>query len=146
MHQLNQSGRLTPTIILRAICMGDLDFFEHAVAELAGVPAKSASTLIHDDGPLGLRAIMSRASLPDAFYPAFHAAVEAAHETEYDGGENDRARYRRRMIERILTHVENPDSEMGKDNIEYLFEKLSQIEPGVLSIFPDEPEAEASSA
>ena len=91
-----------------------------------------------------MRAIMERAKLPYAFYPAFNAAVEAAHETQYDGGENDRPRFRRRMIERILTHVEDPDSELGKENIEYLFDKLSQIEPGVLSIFPNEAESEAS--
>ncbi len=33
--QLFGAGRLTPTIMLRALCMGDMRFFEAAVAVLA---------------------------------------------------------------------------------------------------------------
>ncbi len=36
-NQLAKNNRLTPTIILHAICMGDLVFFEAALAKLCGV-------------------------------------------------------------------------------------------------------------
>lgn len=130
--QLHNNGRLTPTIILRALCMGDLDFFEVSAAMLAAIPLGSARMLIHDEGPLGLRAMIDRAKLPVALYPAFRAAVDVIHENEFDGGEHDRERFRRRMIERILTHVADPTSEIGVENAEYLLSKLSQIDPGVL--------------
>ncbi|MCK5747439.1 MAG: hypothetical protein KAH44_14560, partial [Oricola sp.] len=48
------------------------------------------------------------------------AAVNVFHETAYDGGPNDRARFRARMIERVLTQFQA----IPKDDLEYLLEKL----------------------
>jgi len=126
--QLYRSERLTPSIILRALCMGDLRFFEAAVALLAKVPLTNARVLLHDEGELGLGSILRKANIPQPLYPAIRAAVEVAHETEYDGGENDRERFRRRMIERILTQMEDPNAGLGEENIDYLLTKLTQIE------------------
>ncbi len=127
--QLYKGGRLTPSIILRALCMGDIRFFEAAVAVLAKVPLISARVQIHDEGADGLKSILNKARVPQPLFPAFRAAVEVGHETEYDGLDNDRERFRRRMIERILTNFEDPKSRMGQDNIDYLFDKLQQIDP-----------------
>ena len=127
--QLYQGGRLTPSIILRALCMGDIRFFEAAVAVLAKVPLISARTQIHDAGTAGLKSILHQARVPQPLFPAFRAAVEVSHETDYDGLDNDRERFRRRMIERILTNFEDPKSRMGQENIDYLFDKLQQIDP-----------------
>jgi len=130
-EQLHASGRLTPTIIFRALCVGDVFFFEGSMALMAGVPLPSARQLIHDAGRLGLDAITKRAGMPEALYPHFRAVVDVAEETHYDGGENDRERFRRRMIERVLTQIQDPNSEMGTENAEYLLAKLAQIEPGI---------------
>ena len=125
--QLQANGRLTPSIILRALCLGDMEFFEVAVAVLAALPLGAARALIHDEGELGLPAVMGRAGLPDSLKPVFKAAVAVANETEYDGGENDRERFRARMLERILTHMEDPAEGMGEENAEYLLERLCGI-------------------
>lgn len=127
--QLHQGGRLTPTIILRAICLGDMRFFEASMAVLANVTLKNAQKLVHDVSGLGLGAILGKSKMPKPLHPAFRAAIEVSHETEYDGGDNDQERFRRRMIERILTHVQGHEGNMGEENIEYLFDKLSQIDP-----------------
>ena len=137
--QLYQGGRLTPSIILRALCMGDIRFFEAAVAVLAKVPLISARTQIHDAGAAGLKSILHQARVPQPLFPAFRAAVEVSHENDYDGLANDRERFRRRMIERILTYVADPSAEMGEDNAEYLLAKLAQIDPG--AILPSETES-----
>ena len=137
--QLHESGRLTPSIILRALCMGDLDFFEVSTAIRAQVPLGSARALIHDEGPLGLTAIIVRASLPEALCPAFRAAIEVIHENEYDGGAHDRERFRRRMIERILTHLEDPTSEIAAETADYLLTKLSQIDRTILGDTGERP-------
>lgn len=144
--QLHNNGRLTPTIILRALCMGDLDFFEVSAAILAAIPLGSARMLIHDEGPLGLRAMVDRAGLPVALYPAFRVAVDVIRENEFDGGEHDRERFRRRMIERILTHVADPTSEISAENAEYLLGKLSQIDPGVLDYSATAPGEDPAAA
>ncbi|MBT5050086.1 MAG: DUF2336 domain-containing protein [Rhodospirillaceae bacterium] len=125
--QLNENGRLTPSIILRSLCMGDMEFFEVSVAVLSGLPLGAARALIHDEGSLGLPAIIEKAGLPEGLRPIFKAAVEVANETDYDGGENDRERFRARMLERILTHMEDPSDGMGSENAEYLLERLVGI-------------------
>ena len=53
-----------------------------------------------------------------------------AKRADYDGGADDQERFRRRMIERIITNFDDPDSAMGDDNIEYLLAQLTQIDAG----------------
>jgi len=104
-----------------------MEFFEVSVSILAALPLGAARALIHDNGALGLPAIMDRAGLPETLKPIFKAAVAVANETDYDGGENDRERFRARMLERILTHMEDPVVGMGEENAEYLLERLCGI-------------------
>ena len=132
-HQMRERGRLTPSIILRALCMGDLRFFEAAVAELARLPVVNVRSLIHDSGALGLRAAFDKAGLPASQFPAVRAAMDVARETVYDGGENDRERYSRRMIERILTQYGDLGVEFDSDDLEYLLTKMGQLPPDTLN-------------
>jgi len=121
--QLRDNQRLTPSLILRTLCIGDLTFFEAALAVLANMPIVSARVLIHDEGKLGLQSIYQRTPLPANLFPAFRVAFDVARETQYDGGENDRQRFSSRVIERVLTQFED----IGNDNLEYLMKKLKQL-------------------
>ncbi len=118
--QLNLNGRLSHSLIMRALCCGQMPFVEHALAELSGVAHQRVWLMIHDAGPLGLQAVFDRSGMPRKMLPAFKAAVNVFHETAYDGGPNDRARFRARMIERVLTQFQA----IPKDDLEYLLEKL----------------------
>jgi len=122
-EQLRKSGRLTPSLLLRALCMGDLAFFETALAHLAQIPVANARLLIHDAGKLGMKSLFEKAGLPAKLYPAMRVAVDVAQETAFDGEERDLERYRRRMLERILTQFE----EMASDDLDYLLNKLTDI-------------------
>jgi len=121
--QLSRNNRLTPSLIVRALCMGDIGFFETALAHLAGVPLTNARLLIHDAGRLGLKSVYDRAKLPPALLPACRIAIDVLKETPYDGEEHDRERHRRRMIERILTQYED----LAADDLEYLLAKLGDM-------------------
>ncbi len=59
--QLHASGRLTPEVMLDALSKGDLMFFERAMAKRADITVANARQLIHDQGPLGLQAILNAA-------------------------------------------------------------------------------------
>lgn len=59
--QLYASGRLTPEVMLDALSKGDLMFFERAMAKRADITVANARQLIHDQGPLGLQAILNAA-------------------------------------------------------------------------------------
>lgn len=124
--QLKASGRLTPSLILRALCMGDIVFFEVALATLAGVPVGNARALVHDKGSLGLRAIYDKASLPDGLFAAFRTAVDVIHETAFDGEPGDRERYTCRVMERILTQFDHLGP-IGPENVDYLVDKLARL-------------------
>ncbi len=125
--QIHVNGRLTPTLIIRALCVGDMDFFEAAMARLAGLPLKNARKLIHDGGDLGLRSLYEKARMPERLFGAVRAAVQILHEEDYDGGRNDRERFVARIIERLLTQFEDPASKMTQDDIDYLMNKLRQL-------------------
>lgn len=121
-EQLHVNRRLTPTIILRAICTGDITFFEAAMARLAGISAINVHILISDSGNLGFHELYRKAHLPDTLYPAIRVAVNVAREIAYDGESNDRRRFRSRMIERFLTQFEG----LEEDNFEYLLARMGQ--------------------
>ncbi len=126
-EQLHRKQRLTPSLLLRALCVGDLNFFERAMARVADLPLQNVRVLIHDKGMLGLEPLYLRTDLPKALYPAFRAAITLVVETDYDGGLNDRRRYVERIMQRMLTKFEDPSTHIAKDDIEYLMARLGQI-------------------
>lgn len=122
--QLNLHGRLTPALIMRALCLGYIEFVEYAFAELSGLPHQRAWLMIHDGGPLGLKAIFDRAGLPTRLFPPFRAAVDVYHQIDRNAfDEADRDRFRAIMIERVLTLFQS----VPKDDLDYLLEKLDAI-------------------
>jgi uncharacterized protein (DUF2336 family) len=126
-RQLHVNGRLAPSIILRAVCLGDLRFFEASLAQITGVPLVNTRILIHDSGPLGFKAVFNRAGLPEELFTVFNAAIEVARETKLDGEPRDRERYSRRMIERILTQYGDLGVKLGAEDLDYLLTKMSQL-------------------
>jgi uncharacterized protein (DUF2336 family) len=126
-RQLNANHRLTPSIMLRAVCMGDMAFFEAGMAELGEVPLANAQRLIYDGGPIGLKALYDKAKLPEVLFPAIRCAIDVARENAFDGGEQDRERYCRRMIERVLTQYEELGVTFDSPDLEYLLTKMDQL-------------------
>ncbi len=119
-QQLNLNGRLSPSLLMRGLCMGHVEFVEHAMAELAGMAHQRMWLMIHDSGPLGLKAAFERAGLPPRLYPSFKAALDVYHSMEREGGAQDRIGFRKRMLERTLTLFQS----IPKDDLDYLLEKL----------------------
>ena len=123
-QQLHLNGRLTPSLIMRGLCLGHMSFIEHALAELAGVPHSKAWLMIHDAGTLGMKTIFERAGLPGGMFTAFRMALDVFHKTEMDGGVGDRERFRQRMVERVLTQFQA----IPRADLEYLLEKLNALD------------------
>ena len=119
---LKKAGRLTPSIVLRALCLGDLTFVEAAFATMARIPVHNARLMIHDAGPLGFKSLYDHVAMPRSLFRAFRIALDVARDTPLDGGEHDRERRERRMIERILTQFED----IGADNLDFLLSKLQE--------------------
>ncbi len=126
---LYSNGRLTPSIVLRAVCTGDMAFFEIAMAKLARIKVENARTLIHDAGKRGFDALYEKTELPPVFKTAMRAAIDVSSELSYDGGEHDRERFSRRMLELILTQYGDLGVEFEAGDLEYLLAKMGQLPP-----------------
>jgi len=120
---LKEAGRLSPSLLLRALAHGHMAFFEWGVAELAGVPHHRAWLMIHDAGPLGLKAVCERAGLPVRLHSAFKAGVDAFHALEVEGGGLDRERFQERMIQRFLTSSHG----VSREDSDYLLERMDRV-------------------
>jgi uncharacterized protein (DUF2336 family) len=121
-RHLRKENRLTASLLLRALARGHVAFLEWGVAELSGVAHHRAWLMIHDAGPLGLRAIYERAGLPARLFPAFRAGVDAYHGLQSEGGGVSPRQFEQRMLQRFLTQ----SAGAGPEDVDYLLEKLDE--------------------
>lgn len=124
-QQLQLNGRLTPSLILRSLFRGHMSFFEHCMAEMAGVTHEKAWLLVHDAGSLGLETLFKRAGMPERILPVARSAVSAWHSLEIGpNGTPDIVRFRRLLAERILTQFQGvPQAEL-----DYILDRLDADE------------------
>jgi uncharacterized protein (DUF2336 family) len=121
--QMHRNGRLTPSLILRALCTGDIAFFEAAMAAKSDVPLDNAQILIHEPSRRGLKALYRKALMPEALFPAVQAAVDVVDELRFDGEARDLERFREHVISRVLTLVETVDAA----DADYLLDRLGDV-------------------
>lgn len=117
---LNARKVLNASLLLRALARGQMALFEHALAELAGTPHHRAWLMVHDAGPLGLKAIYDRAGLPPRLFQAFRAGVDTWRALQAEGGDTASDAFRQRMLERFLSQRPNA----SRDDLSYLMDRL----------------------
>lgn len=113
--QLYVGGRLTHSLLIRALCVGSLSVFEAGLAKLARVPRVNARILMMDSGALGFKAIYTEASMPEGFCDAIRTLLRVSLE-ETDFGRARRQDFRRRVIDKIYMQGYHQTVE----NMEYL--------------------------
>lgn len=120
---------LTPSLLLRALARGQMALFEHALAELAGTPHHRAWLMVHDAGPLGLKALYDRAGMPPRLFQAFRSGVDTWRVLQAEGGDASGEAFRQRMLERFLS--QRPDA--AREDLAYLMERLDRPAPEALA-------------
>ncbi|MBU1325483.1 MAG: DUF2336 domain-containing protein [Alphaproteobacteria bacterium] len=124
--RLNGRKALTASLLLRGLARGQMAFLEHGLAELAGTPPSRAALMVHDAGPLGLRAIYDRAGLPPRLFHAFRAGVDTFRGMQAEGKDTTGEDFRHRMLERFLT--QRPAA--PREDLAWLMERLDRpVEP-----------------
>ena len=119
---LNARRALTASLLLRALARGQMALFEYGLAELAGTPHPRAWLMIHDAGPLGLKAIYDRAGLPPRLFQAFRAGVDTWRALQAEGADTAGDAFRQQMLQRFLTQRPNAP----REDLAYLMERLDQ--------------------
>ena len=120
-QQLNLNGRLTPSLLMRGLCLGHIDFVEHAMAELgrhlapAHVAADARQRAAWAEG--GVR---SRRACRRGCFRLSAPRSKSITAIDREGGAHDRITFRKRMLERTLTLFQS----VPKDDLDYLLEKL----------------------
>jgi uncharacterized protein (DUF2336 family) len=114
-EHLRVTGQLTTALLLRAVCAGNIAFFETALAILAGVPEKRVASLVRSGRGWGLRAVYTRAKLPPLAFAAFSAALDTWRRLAADGEITDRYRFTVQMVEAVLARYSGiSDGEMNE--------------------------------
>ncbi len=119
--RLNSKGKLTPTLLMRALCLGDLPFFEAGMAVRAGIAMRNAAELIADRGPLGFKGLYEKSRLPTELYRAFRAALDVLGEVR-EGGQDI---WTPAHTELILDRVMQEYDEACPAGLEYLLSQMS---------------------
>jgi uncharacterized protein (DUF2336 family) len=78
--------------------------------------------MVHDAGPLGLKAIYDRAGMPPRLFQAFRAGVDTWRALAAEGIDTSSDFFREQMLERFLT--QRPA--VLRDDLAYLMERLDQ--------------------
>jgi uncharacterized protein (DUF2336 family) len=126
---LHRANRLTPSLVLRSLAHGHMNFFECAMSELAGVPHHRAWLLVHDAGQLGFKALFDRSGIQLKLYPAFRTGIDVFHSLEAEGNVIDRELFRQRMLERFLSRA----SGVASEDVAYLLDKLDRLSASGIS-------------
>ncbi len=103
-EHLRVTGQLTTALLLRAVCAGNVDFFEAALAVLAQVPEQRVSSLVRAGRASVLRAVYEKAGLPRAAFGGFAAALDTWRSMAEQGEvrPEDRYRFTRQVVDAVL--------------------------------------------
>jgi uncharacterized protein (DUF2336 family) len=103
---LVNKGMLTPSIIVRAACLGEMFVLEQALAHLAGIPRKKAHELMRGKGIGGFKGLHSKSGLPSSTLWILQAAVDVARDEDEEGIKLSADDFGRRIIEALMTRYE----------------------------------------
>lgn len=124
-HQLYSSNRLTPNLVVRSICLGDLKFFEYAIVYLSNTPILEVRKILFNSSlDFMVRNLLRKAFIPKTMFPAVFSALKIIKEIHYDCCRSDRKSFAHKVIERILTYTPN-NEDLSEDDIHYLVSKIS---------------------
>jgi len=100
-EHLRVTGQLTTALLLRAVCAGNMAFFQAALSVLTGVPERRITALVRGRRMNGLRAAYSRAGLPPYAFDAFNAVLDVWRRAP-DTGPEERYRFIAANVETVL--------------------------------------------
>jgi uncharacterized protein (DUF2336 family) len=106
-EHLRVTEQLTTALLLRAVCAGNVAFFETALAALSGAPHARITSLVRAGRIGALRAAYNKAGLPPLAFDAFAAALDTWRRIAAEGGPKDRYRFTRQMVDAVIARYAN---------------------------------------
>ena len=103
---LVSKAMLTPSIIVRAACLGEMHVVEKALSHLAGVPVARARDQMAGRGLSGFKGLHAKSGLPASCHGILQAACDVARDEIEEGITLDAEGFGRRLIEALMTRYE----------------------------------------
>lgn len=113
---LHANGRFTAALLFRVLCAGDIALFAAGLGAKAGIASENARTLAWDDGALGLRAVLKRASVAAVLVPPFQIAIGVAKRMEYEGSDNRREDFQAEVMGELFATL-TPTNDWAVDDL-----------------------------
>lgn len=132
-ERLHRQAALTPTLLLRALAAGRLEFFGAAMAALAGVPGSKARNALRKAGAPALVSLYERASLPAHLQSAFQVVLGVVLEQRRAGRTTAQPDDERRMVLDLVRRYRQISPE-GLESVICQLGRLSAVEPGLLRL------------
>ncbi|MEM7226138.1 MAG: DUF2336 domain-containing protein [Pseudomonadota bacterium] len=124
---LHGKGAITPTLLLRSLCYGQLGFLEAALAVMARVPSTQASLLIATGRPEELLRLYEQAGLPIALFRAFRGAVEVI-KIEREAGTRARPNgSRSALCDRIIARWVKDYEDICPEGLDYVMTQFARF-------------------
>lgn len=121
--RLARSEALTPTLLLRVLSAGLLEFFGAAMAALAQVPSGNAQQALRKAGTPALARLYERAELPDQLQPAFQIMLEEVLDFRRSG----HTRSQPEMEQRIVSSLVLAYRQISPDSLESVIYQLGRL-------------------
>lgn len=124
-QHLYKANRLTYSLVTRAICSGDLAFFEHSLSFLAETPVSSVrKILFNSQADFEIRNLLRKALLPKSVFSTILNAIKVINGIKFDCGRTNNHVFSRKVIERILSSTPLNDELSGED-LNYLISQIN---------------------
>lgn len=111
--QMSSEERLTHSIVMTALCRGQLLFFTIAIAHFSNISVANAMRLFEDRGEHGFNRLYDKSGLPESMRDAIRLLLRAVQEMSADKALPGSVLYANRLAERVVASA-------GTQSIEYL--------------------------
>ncbi len=106
------SNRLTPSVMFRGLCAGDLNFFIQSLSSRGRVSLTNARRLAIKGGEKGLLALLERADITGSLALPFETAMQVVRELGYqEGSAEARDQFQVAVLSRLYTEFNGDEDE-----------------------------------
>lgn len=99
-RHLHSQKRLTSSIILRAICEGNLDFFETSLSIISAIPLVNVRALVRSGDEKAIRSLFQRAAFPVSVTEAVSVIIQFIRSQNYQ-----EQRFSQSNKQKLLEHI-----------------------------------------
>ena len=122
-RHLRSQGKLTETLLLRALLEGYVPFFETAFAELADISVRNARAIMYYGGAEGLRKLFARTQLSESLYVPLQVGARFIREVREERTDGQGARWSQDFTEKLIQLLVKIDRRFQYGTVEQIISK-----------------------